>query len=51
VRADEKIEELTKATVVLTKAKDKEHRVLKMQKKLFDKQVQELNLKIRDLES
>ena len=36
-KADEKIEELTRATAILTKTKDKDKKVLQMQKKLFDK--------------
>ena len=42
IKADEKIEELTRATAVLAKIKDKDQKVLKMQKKLFDKNTQEL---------
>ena len=37
IKADEKIEELTRATAVLAKSKDKDQKVLKMQKKMFDK--------------
>ena len=50
VKADEKIEELTRATAILAKAKDKDQKVLKMQKKMFDKNTQELNLKITQQE-
>jgi len=46
IKADEKIEELTRATAILAKAKDKDQRVLKMQKKVFDKHTQEQNLKL-----
>ena len=50
IKADEKIEELTRATAVLAKSKDKDQKVLKMQKKLFDKNMQEANVKIQNLE-
>lgn len=42
IKADEKIEELTRATMVLTKAKDKESKLMKMQKKSFEKTITEL---------
>ena len=51
VKADEKIEELTRATVVLTKAKDKDMKLMKMQKKSFEKTMSELRSKIAELES
>lgn len=50
IKADEKIEELTRATVILSKAKEKDQKVLKLQKKVFDKNVQELAIKVEDLE-
>ena len=50
IKADEKIEELTRATVVLTKAKDKDMKAMKMQKKSFEKIISELKAKIQDLE-
>jgi len=37
IKADERIDELTRATVVLSKAKEKDSKILKMQKKIFDK--------------
>ena len=37
IKADETIAELTRATTVLTKAKEKDQKVLKMQKKAFEK--------------
>ena len=49
--ADEKIEELTRATAILAKNKDKDQRVLKLQKKIFDKNLQEMNLKVVYLEN
>ena len=49
--ADEKIEELTRATAILAKNKDKDQRVLKMQKKIFDKNLQEMHLKVAYLEN
>jgi hypothetical protein len=41
MKADERIEELTRATAVLSKTKDKDAKLLRMQKKLFDKNMLE----------
>lgn len=49
-KADEKIDELTRAAVVLAKSKEKDGRLLKMQKKIFDKSMREQNMKIKKLE-
>ena len=37
--ADEKIEELTRATAILSKTKDKDAKILKMHKKMFDNKI------------
>ena len=50
LKADERIEELTRATAVLARGKDKDAKILKMQKKIFDKSVRENNLKMKKLE-
>jgi hypothetical protein len=50
IKADEKIEELTRATIVLTKAKDKDMKAMKMQKKSFEKMISEFKVKVQDLE-
>ena len=41
MKADERIEELTRATAVLSKSKDKDAKVIRMQKKVFEKNMQE----------
>jgi len=35
----------------LSKAKDKDQKILKMQKKIFDKSIQEQNLKLKEFEA
>jgi hypothetical protein len=49
IKADEKIEELTRSTAILTKSKYKEEKLMKMVKKGFEKNIEELNVKITEL--
>ena len=48
--ADERIRSLEKETKNLSKRTNKDEKLLKMQKKMFDKHAQKLNQKIVDLE-
>lgn len=50
MKADERIEELTRATAVLSKSKDKDAKLIRMQKKVFDKHMQEQQSKVKKLE-
>ena len=50
MKADERIEELTRATAVLSKSKDKDAKLIRMQKKVFDKNLGEQQSKVRKLE-
>ena len=51
IKADEKIEELTRATAVRTKAQDKEQKLMKMQKKSYEKTINEMKSQITDMEN
>lgn len=50
MKADERIEELTRATAVLSRSKDKDAKVMRMQKKVFDKNMLEQQNKVKKLE-
>lgn len=50
MKADERIEELTRATAVLSKSKDKDAKLIRMQKKVFDKHMHEQQSKVKKLE-
>ena len=50
MKADERIEELTRATAVLSRSKDKDAKLMRMQKKVFDKNMLEQVNKVKKLE-